>query len=735
MLNSNLAWQLSDDEIESLNSGRSQDPLRILGIHFFSDLCIARAYVPGAKALLVETLNGEKLGNLSLRHEAGFFEGPINLKTRQPILYQASNEHSVWTFVDPYTFGPVLGPLDDYFLSEGTHQNLYDRLGAHLIQHEGVEGVHFALWAPNAQRVSVVGDFNHWDGRIHSMRKRRDVGIWEIFIPAAQRGQSYKYELIDSHGQILPLKSDPFGFLFEYRPQTASRIVDTSHFNWTDQTFLDRRLNLDLRSSPVLIYEVHLGSWKRKENNAYLTYDELADDLLNYVRNMGFTHIELMPIAEHPYDPSWGYQPIGLFAPTSRFGDPSGFARFINRAHEFDIGVILDWVPGHFPKDIHGLANFDGTALYEHSDPRQGLHPDWDTAIYNFGRREVQNFLVNNSLFWLSKYHLDGLRVDAVASMLYLDYSRKEGEWVPNHKGGRENLEAIKFLQQMNHECYSQNPGIVTIAEESTSFPGVTQPPYSGGLGFGFKWNMGFMNDSLRYLRRHPSQRHDYHRELTFSSMYSFSENFILPLSHDEVVHGKGSLLNKMAGDDLQKFATLRAFYAYMWGHPGKKLLFMGQELAPWAEWSESRSLDWGLTSYGPHHGMQNLIRDLNFTYRNNPALYARDCDRDGLEWLLADDSENSVYAWARHSGTGSNPVVIVTNFHHTTKNNYLLPLPQSGFWREIINTNAIIYGGDGVGNMGGVRAEPKSAYYKPASAYIVIPPLTTMYFVLGETR
>jgi 1,4-alpha-glucan branching enzyme len=514
------------------------------------------------------------------------------------------------------------------------------------------------------------------------------------------------------------------------RPKTASRVARTDNFQWEDQAYLAKRKMIDQRRAPMSIYEVHLSSWRRWDDNRFLTYDELADTLIPYVADMGFTHMELLPVSEHPFDPSWGYQPTGLYAPTSRFGDPAGFARFVDRAHRSGIGVILDWVPAHFPTDEHGLANFDGTALYEHEDPRQGFHPDWNTAIYNFGRREVSSFLLNNALFWLERYHVDGLRVDAVASMLYLDYSRKEGEWIPNEHGGRENLEAIAFLKRVNHEAYGQNPGIVTIAEESTAFPGVSKPTTAGGLGFGFKWNMGFMHDTLSYLKREPVYRKHHHNELTFGLLYAFSENFVLPLSHDEVVHGKGSLLNKMAGDTWQKFATLRAYYAFMWGYPGKKLLFMGQELAPWDEWSEARSLDWNLLEHAPHRGVQALVRDLNHVYRGTPALHARDCEPDGFEWLIADDKENSVFAWARHSGEGHPIVVVISNFTPVPRTGYAMPMPVAGRWREIVNTDAQPYGGSGMGNMGAVTAEPEPLNGKPAQAMVTLPPLSTLYFM-----
>ena len=722
-------WKTSVADIQAIVDGRHGDPFRILGLHQSGNRWIARAFVPGAMTLEVQTADGKTLGQLERRHDAGFFEGQIKVKDRQPLTYLAANAGGTWTVADAYLLGPVLGPLDDYYIGEGNHLRLYDKLGAHPMHHEGHDGVHFAVWAPNAERVSVVGDFNNWDGRRHVMRKRLDTGVWEIFIPGATEGQGYKFELLGQGGRLLPLKSDPFGFHAELRPKTASRVARTDNFVWGDQRYLEDRSAHDRRRVPMSIYEVHLGSWRRKEGDEFLTYDELADSLIPYVTDMGYTHIELLPITEHPFDPSWGYQPTGLYAPTSRFGDPAGFARFVDRAHKVGVGIILDWVPAHFPTDEHGLARFDGTALYEHEDPRQGYHPDWNTAIYNFGRREVSSYLLNNALFWLERYHLDGLRVDAVASMLYLDYSRKEGEWIPNQYGGRENLEAIEFLQRMNHESYGQNPGVTTIAEESTAFPGVSKPTSAGGLGFGFKWNMGFMHDTLQYLQREPIYRKHHHNELTFGLLYAFSENFVLPLSHDEVVHGKGSLLAKMSGDDWQKFATLRAYYAFMWGYPGKKLLFMGQEMAPWNEWTEAHSLDWHLLDHEPHKGMRSLVRDLNRHYRRIPALHARDCEPEGFEWMVADDHDNSVYAWARHSGEGGTIVVVVSNFTPVVRENYVVPMPVAGQWREILNTDAAVYGGSGVGNMGAVMAHAEPSHGKPASARVTLPPLATVFF------
>ena len=723
-------WRTGAPEIEAIVSGRHGNPFGVLGLHRAGADWVVRAFVPGAERLEVSGADGRSLGEIERRHPGGFFEGTVALEGREPLRYSASSAGGSWEVADAYLLGPVLGPLDDYFIGEGNHLRLHDRLGAHPMRHEGHEGVHLAVWAPNASRVSVVGDFNQWDGRRHVMRKRLDTGVWEIFIPGACEGQCYKYELLDAAGKLLPLKSDPFGFAAELRPKTASRVAPTDHFRWEDADYLSARKAKDARREPMSIYEVHLGSWRQKEDGAFLSYDELAGTLIPYVVEMGYTHLELMPISEHPFDPSWGYQPTGLYAPTSRFGDPQGFARFVNAAHAAGIGIILDWVPAHFPTDEHGLARFDGTALYEHEDPRQGFHPDWNTAIYNFGRREVSSFLLNNALFWLERYHVDGLRVDAVASMLYLDYSRKEGEWVPNRHGGRENLEAIAFLQRVNHEAYGQNPGIVTIAEESTAFPGVSKPTSAGGLGFGFKWNMGFMHDTLQYLKREPIHRKHHHTELTFGLLYAFSENFVLPLSHDEVVHGKGSLLNKMAGDAWQKFASLRAYYAFMWGYPGKKLLFMGQEMAPWSEWSEAKGLDWHLLDEAPHRGVQSLVRDLNRCYRSHRALHARDCEPEGFQWLVADDRENSVFAWVRHSGGGEPPVVVVSNFTPIPRQGYMLPMPAAGRWREILNTDAADYGGGGMGNLGAVTAEAEPLHGQPARAQVTLPPLATLYFM-----
>jgi 1,4-alpha-glucan branching enzyme len=722
-------WRLDHGAISAIVSGDHGDPFAVLGLQQAGNGFVARAFIVAAENAEAFDLKGKSIGVLTRRDPAGFFEGEVALTSRQPIRYKARRGSDEWWVTDAYSFGPVLGPMDDYYISEGSHLRLFDKLGAHQIEFEGVSGVHFAVWAPNARRVSVVGDFNGWDGRRHVMRCRTATGIWEIFVPDLEPGTIYKYEIASSLGGIQPLKADPYAFQSELRPKTASVVAKPFNHQWGDQAHRQNWRDNDQRRVPVSIYEVHAGSWKRADGDRFLTWDEMAADLIPYCVDMGFTHIEFLPISEHPFDPSWGYQTTGLYAPSARFGEPEGFARFVDGAHRAGLGVILDWVPAHFPVDAHGLNRFDGTALYEHEDPRQGFHPDWNTAIYNFGRKEVMSFLVNNALFWCERYHVDALRVDAVASMLYLDYSRKEGEWVPNKYGGRENLETVDFLRAMNKAVYGTHPGSFTIAEESTAWPKVSAPVHEGGLGFGFKWNMGFMHDTLQYLQREPVYRKHHHNELTFGLLYAFGENYVLPLSHDEVVHGKGSLLKKMAGPDLDKFAQLRAYYGFMWGYPGKKLLFMGQELAPWEEWSEARSLDWHLAESHLHGGMQRLVKDLNHTYRNVPALHQRDCEGEGFEWLIADDAENSVYAWLRKA-PGQKPVAVVTNFTPVERNGYRVPFPREGRWREIVNTDAPIYGGQGRGNMGAAHARKDE---QGIGALLTLPPLSTIMFECEE--
>jgi len=714
-----------ENAIESLLQGTNADPFSLLGSHPGPDGTTLRAILPGAETVEAFSLEGYRLGMLEKVDDRFLFETRMRIK-QQPIRYRCTAGGHDWLVTDPYTFGPVLGPLDDLLIAQGTHLRLFDKLGAHLIEHEGASGVHFAVWAPNARLVSVVGDFNDWNPARHVMRNRADIGVWEIFIPDIADYRAYKYHIVGADGSVQPLKADPFAFMAEIRPNNASMTAVPAKLDWGDEEHRAHWASVDARKVPVSIYEVHAGSWRRDRWNWFLDWDAMADQLIPYVVEMGFTHIEFMPISEHPYDPSWGYQTTGLFAPSSRFGEPAGFARFVDGAHRAGIGVLLDWVPAHFPKDDHGLIRFDGTALYEHEDPRLGFQPDWNTLIYNFGRREVQSFLVNNALFWAERYHVDGLRVDAVASMLYRDYSRLAGEWIPNQEGGRENWEAVEFLRATNRAVYAQHPGFMTIAEESTSWPGVTQPAYEGdgqgretALGFGFKWNMGFMHDTLRYMSRDAVHRRYHHDDLTFGLVYAFSENFVLPLSHDEVVHGKGSLLNKMSGDDWQKFANLRAYYAFMWGYPGKKLLFMGQEFAQRREWSEERALDWDLCDAPAHAGIRNLVKDLNRLYRTKRALHAADCDPGGFEWLIVDDAENSVFAWLRKA-PGVKPVAVIANMTPTMRTDYEVPLPLAGKWNEILNSDSVHYGGTGKGNLGQVKATD-------GRATVTLPPLATI--------
>jgi 1,4-alpha-glucan branching enzyme len=724
--------------MDAVVEARHGDPFAVLGPHEVEGGIVIRAFVPGAMRVeVVESAGGQTIGSLEQRHPAGFFENvledrPVWLSYR---LRATSHEGIVWEFEDPYRFGPVLGPLDDHLMLEGTHRRLWEKLGAHVIEHQGVQGVHFAVWAPNAERVAVVGEFNGWDGRRHPMRRRMGAGVFELFLPGVGEGALYKYEIRGPDGNLMPLKADPVGFAAEFRPGTASKVARIDDFAWQDQAWMERRDRLQDVQAPISIYEVHLGSWARGEGNRFLTYDELADRLIPYAVEMGFTHLELLPITEHPFDGSWGYQPLGLFAPTSRFGSPADFARFVERCHEAGLGLILDWVPGHFPTDAHGLGRFDGTALYEHADPRQGFHQDWNTLIYNFGRPEVTNYLHANALFWLQNYHLDGLRVDAVASMLYLDYSRKHDEWVPNKHGGNENLEAVDFMRRMNELAYGENPGAMTVAEESTSWPGVSKPTWTGGLGFGYKWNMGWMHDTLDYIGRDPVHRRWHHHQMTFGLLYAFSENFILPISHDEVVHGKGSLLTRMPGDTWQKFANLRAYFGFMWGHPGKKLLFMGQEFAQGAEWNEARSLDWHQLDIDYHKGVQDLVRDLNHLYRNIPSLHLHDCHGEGFQWIDASDSEHSVFAFLRLGGESHPPAMIVCNFTPAPRPGYRIGLPQPGRWKEVLNTDAACYRGSGMGNAGGIDSEATPWHGRPCSALVTLPPLSTLFFVAADNN
>ena len=726
-------------DIAALVASDHRDPFGVLGPHPDEDGgTTLRCFLPAAVAVdAIDPGSGRVLARLERRHGDGVFDGRIAAPF--PPRYRLRVDHGpdggVWEIEDPYRFPSSFGEIDLHLLGEGTHLQLYERLGAHPRTLDGVDGTVFAVWAPNARRVAVVGDFNRWDGRVHPMRLHPGIGVWEIFLPAVGPGAAYKFEIRGLSGDLLPLKTDPFAFRAEHPPKTASIVHGLPDFDWDDAAWLSRRADAQRRDAPVSIYEVHAGSWRRvpEEGDRPLSWRELGDQLIPYASDLGFTHIELLPVSEYPFDGSWGYQPIGLYAPTSRFGPPEDFAAFVDRCHRAGLGVLLDWVPGHFPADEHGLARFDGTALYEHADPRQGMHQDWGTLIYNYGRAEVRNFLVGNALFWLDRFHVDGLRVDAVASMLYLDYSRKAGEWVPNRFGGRENLEAVEFLRQTNVEAFGRHDGVTTVAEESTAWPGVSRPAHLGGLGFGYKWNMGWMNDTLRYMQKDPVHRPWHHSDLTFGLLYAFSENFVLPLSHDEVVHGKGSLLAKMPGDDWQKFANLRAYYGFMWAHPGKKLLFMGGEFAQNAEWNHDRSLDWHLLGEDRHAGMQRLVGDLNRLYRALPALHVRDCEADGFEWIDGSNSADSVFAWQRRGRDGDRPVLAVSNFTPVPRQGYRVGVPLGGRWAERLNTDAAGYGGSGLGNFGGVEAEAAPWHGRPHSLVLTLPPLSTLIFEWAE--
>ncbi len=716
--------------IDALVNGAHSDPFAILGMHGGDDSPLSvRAFAPGASSVeVVDPKNGRRLAELPKIHEAGFFAGTIpRRKKRFNYRLRLTRGDQVTEIEDPYRFPPLLGELDLYLMAEGTHQQLYNKLGAHQTSIDDIDGVSFVVWAPNAKRVSVVGDFNQWDGRCHPMRKRHEGGLWELFVPGLERGALYKYEIVGNDGNLLPLKADPVSFRQELPPATSSIVHGLVEHRWNDDAWLARRSATVDTSAPISIYEVHPGSWRRGAGGEWLDYDALADGLIAHVRELGFTHIELLPITEHPFSGSWGYQPIGLFAPTSRFGTPEAFARFVDRCHQAGIGVILDWVPAHFPSDAHGLARFDGTALYEHEDPRLGVHKDWDTLIYNFGRREVANYLQASALYWLAQYHLDALRVDAVSSMLYLDYSREPGEWIPNIHGGRENLDAIRFLEQTNIAVGDQAPGAINIAEESTAWPNVSRPVESGGLGFGYKWNMGWMHDTLEYMKKDPIHRRHHHNQITFSMIYAYSENYILALSHDEVVHGKGSLFGKMPGDRWQKFANLRAYYAFMWTHPGKKLLFMGGEFAQEREWNHDASLDWHLTENPQHDGIMRLVRDLNQLYRRVPALHQLDCDPAGFQWIDAGNAEQSVLIYLRKGMENTPPVVVVVNFTPMVREHFRIGVPVDGLWQEMLNTDSEIYGGSNVGNYGTVSASGHSWHGQPASLELTLPPLAAL--------
>ena len=724
---------LSEADVEALCEGRHGDPFAALGPHPGPDGAPwVRVFLPGA--VRVQAVAGARGWPLTRRHAAGVFEGATTISG----LYQLRvrwQDGSEALLDDPYRFGAVLGEMDVWLLGEGSHLRPYEILGATPRQFGGVAGTAFAVWAPNASRVSVVGDFNFWDGRRHPMRLRRECGVWELFLPGVQPGARYKFELLDGAGSLLPQKADPYARQSELRPATASVVAPMPALAPPSPA----RQAANALDAPMSIYEVHLGSWRRKPEagDRWLDWDDLADELVAYAQDMGFTHLELMPVSEHPFDGSWGYQTLGMFSPTARFasaadvarGDgAAGLRRFIDRAHAAGIGVLLDWVPAHFPSDAHGLAQFDGTHLYEYADRREGFHNDWNTLIYNFGRTEVRNFLVGSALYWLERFDVDGLRVDAVASMLYRDYSRQAGEWIPNVHGGRENLEAISFLKRSNEVIGGERPQAITLAEESTAFPAVSRPTYAGGLGFHFKWNMGWMHDTLQYMARDPIHRSHHHGEMTFGLVYAFTENFVLPISHDEVVHGKGSLLAKMPGDRWQQFANLRAYYGFMWGHPGKKLLFMGCEFAQAAEWNHDRSLDWHLLQEGNHAGVQRLVRDLNRLYQASPALYSQDFSGAGFEWIDHGDARRSLLSFVRKSRDGA-LMLVLCNFAPVVHEGFRLGVPAAGAWHERLNTDSSHYGGSNVGTpLGAAQSVAVASHGRGDSIVLNVPPLATVF-------
>ena len=717
----------SREVMAAMCDGREGAPFDILGPHRTEDGLAVRAFLPGASAVsVVSRTDGSLLAHLHLAADAGFWTG-IVARAEPYRLCIAYPGDVVLETEDPYSFPPLLGEMDRHLFGEGRHRDFARVFGAHAVQIEGVAGVRFAVWAPNARRVSVVGSFNLWDGRRHPMRASGQSGVWELFIPRVAPGAVYKYEIMGPDGSVLPLKADPVAQQTECPPATGSIVPEPWVAVWSDADWMASREVRQTPDAPMSIYEMHAMSWLPESHVSAYDWDDLASRLVPYLQQMGFTHVELMPVMEHPFGGSWGYQPLGQFAPTARLGAPDGFARFVDRCHAAEIGVILDWVPAHFPTDAFGLAQFDGTALYEHQDPREGFHQDWNTLIYNHGRNEVRNFLIGSALHWLERFHVDGLRVDAVASMLYRDYSRKHGEWIPNIYGGRENLEAIGFFHELSHAMLDRVPGAVLIAEESTAFPGVSRPVSDGGLGFDYKWNMGWMHDTLHYIEEQPVYRRWHHGELTFGLVYAFSERFVLPLSHDEVVYGKGSLIGKMPGDEWQRFANLRAYFGFMWTHPGKKLLFMGGEFAQNREWNHDAGLDWFLLDQPMHRGMQSLVADLNHAYRATPALHVLDTEPAGFAWVVMDDAEQSVFAYLRMGKAGDTPVLVVCNFTPMPRQGYRIGVPQAGTWHEIINTDAAIYGGSNMGNGGSIDAEDVASHSFAASLSLCLPPLSTL--------
>jgi 1,4-alpha-glucan branching enzyme len=717
----------SEGAIEALVAGRLGDPFAVLGMHAIEGSALVCGFFPGALGVAAIARSDRRpLGALSLAHPDGAFVG--ELAAAEPYLLQIQWPDALQETEDPYSFRPLLGELDLHLIARGTHYELGRCLGAQAMTVEGVAGVRFAVWAPNARRVSVVGDFNSWDGRRNPMRARAEAGVWEIFMPRLAVGCLYKFEIVGPDGALLPQKADPVARASQAAPGTASIVASSDPFEWTDAAWLEKRAEKQSVDSPISIYEVHAGSWLRvaEDNDRALTWREMAERLVPYVKDMGFTHIEFLPITEYPFGGSWGYQPLGMFAPTGRYGPAEDFAYLVDQCHKAGLGIIVDWVPAHFPTDVWGLARFDGTALYEHQDPREGYHQDWNTLIYNLGRNEVKGFLIASALEWIERYHIDGLRVDAVASMLYRDYSRKQGEWIPNQFGGRENLEAIEFFKHLNSIIAQRCSGVLTIAEESTAWPGVTAPVERGGLGFSLKWNMGWMHDTLHFMEKDPIHRAYHHHLMTFGMVYAYSERFILPLSHDEVVHGKGSLIRKMPGDDWRRFANLRAYLAWMWGFPGKKLIFMGDEIAQWAEWNHDRSLDWDLIDDSRHKGNQLLVADMNRLYAAHSALFATDAEPSAFSWVVADDSENSVFAFVRR-GLDNAKVLVIANFTPIPRFGYAIAVDDAGGWEEILNTDAAVYGGGNLGNSGRIVAQADAGGHGRAALTLTLPPLATL--------
>ena len=723
---------LLPESLKKIVEARHHDPFEVLGRHHDKGTTTLRAFLPRAERVQIEDSGAE----LTRIEGTDLFElkGNEQQIPERPRLRWTDADGVSHVQHDPYSFTPQLSEFDMHLFGEGRHWHAYKILGSNCHSAFGVDGVLFAVWAPSAKRVSVVGDFNDWDGRAHPMRVRGSTGIWELFVPDLEPGSFYKYELRDEWGNV-HVKIDPYANAFQERPETAGLICAPSTYRWNDADWLKARAELDWQAAPMSVYEIHLGSWRRTADDGFMNYRDIAVELAKYVKDLGFTHIELLPITEHPLDASWGYQCTGYFAPSSRFGTPDDFRWFVDHLHQNGIGVLLDWVPAHFPRDAYALARFDGTALYEHADPRQGEHKDWGTLIFNFGRNEVKNFLLSSALYWLNELHLDGLRVDAVASMLYLDYSRNDGEWIPNKYGGNENLDAVEFLRQLNAVTHEQHPGSLMIAEESTAWPSVSRPTYLGGLGFSMKWNMGWMHDTLSYIEKDPIHRHYHHDQLTFGLLYAFTENFVLPFSHDEVVHGKGSMLDKMPGDDWQKFATLRLLYTFMFTYPGKKLLFQGCELAQGTEWNFAAEMDWHLLERGQHQGVKQVVTDLANLYASEPALHELDFDVQGFEWIDCHDSSQSVLSYARKSADGKGIVCCAFNFTPVPRENYRIGVPKPGFYREALNSDAGIYGGSNVGNQGGVEAEAVAWMNRPYSIPIALPPLAglVMVHVPGE--